>query len=169
MGKGTKINFIIRSGIGFDVHALSKGKSLIMGGVKIPSEKGSIGHSDGDALTHSIVDALLGAAALGDIGIFFPSHEKKWEGANSIDFVCYAVEKISEAGFKISNIDSIVILQKPKIQKFIPSIREALSDAMEIKKSQISIKATTTDYLGFVGDSSGWSRQTIATIYKNKK
>tara|TARA_B100001250_G_scaffold172525_1_gene148521 strand:- start:1080 stop:1592 length:513 start_codon:yes stop_codon:yes gene_type:complete len=169
LGEGGKINLLIRSGIGYDVHALSKGEKLVVGGVRIPSEKGSVGHSDGDALTHSIVDALLGAAALGDIGLFFPSHEKEWKGVNSIDFVCHAVGKISEAGFKINNLDSTVILQKPKIEKFIPLIRKTLSEAIEIKKSQISIKATTTDFLGFVGDSSGWASQTIATLYKNKR
>ncbi len=169
MGEGRKINSLIRSGIGYDVHALAKGEKLVIGGVKISSQIGSVGHSDGDALTHSIVDALLGAAALGDIGHFFPSHEKKWEGANSIDFLCHAVREISEAGFKISNLDSTVILQKPKIEKFIPLIREMLSGAIEIKKSQISIKATTTDYLGFIGESAGWASQTIATLYINKE
>tara|TARA_S200000501_G_scaffold69597_1_gene61589 strand:+ start:354 stop:683 length:330 start_codon:yes stop_codon:yes gene_type:complete len=108
----------------------------------------------------------LGAAALGDIGFFFPSHEEKWKGAKSLNFLCYAVRKISEAGFSINNLDSTVVLQKPKIEKFIPLIRETLSEAIEIRKSQISIKATTTDYLGFIGDSSGWASQTIATLFK---
>ena len=168
MAKGGKINLLVRCGIGYDVHALSKGEKLVVGGVKIPSEKGSVGHSDGDALTHSIVDSLLGAAALGDIGLFFPSHEKKWEGVKSIDFVNHVVGKIFDAGFKINNLDSTVILQKPKIEKYIPLIRETLSEDLQIKISQISIKATTTDYLGFVGNSSGWASQTIATLYKNK-
>ena len=108
----------------------------------------------------------MGAAALGDIGLFFPSYEEKWKGAKSLNFLCYTVRKISEAGFRINNLDSTIVLQKPKIEKFIPLIRETLSEAIEIKKSQISIKATTTDYLGFVGDSSGWASQTIATLFK---
>ena len=108
----------------------------------------------------------MGAAALGDIGLFFPSHEEKWRGAKSLNFLSYAVKKIAEAGFRINNIDSTVVLQKPKIEKFIPLIRKTLSEAIEIRKSQISIKATTTDYLGFIGDSSGWASQTIATLYE---
>ena len=158
---------MIRSGIGYDIHSLSKGEKLIIGGVNIPSEIGSVGHSDGDALSHSIVDALLGAAALGDIGGFFPSHEQEWKDARSIFFIKQAVEKISKADFEISNLDSTVILQKPKIARFIPLIRRTLSEAININKSQISIKATTSDYLGFIGNNSGWASQTIATIYKS--
>jgi 2-C-methyl-D-erythritol 2,4-cyclodiphosphate synthase len=123
-----------------------------------------VGHSDGDALIHAVVDALLGASALGDIGQFFPSNDANWEGAPSSYFLADAVKRIREAGFEINNIDATIILQKPKLEKYIPQMKYNLAYSMQIDESKVSIKATTTDHLGFVGDSSGWAVQAIATL-----
>ena len=155
---------MIRTGIGYDVHQLAKGELLTIGGVDIPSSFGSVGHSDGDALTHAMVDALLGASALGDIGQFFPSNDDTWKGVPSSYFLADAVKRIREAGFKINNIDATIILQKPKLEEYIPKMKYNLSHSMHIDDSKVSIKATTSDHLGFVGDSSGWAVQAIATL-----
>ena len=155
---------MIRTGIGYDVHQLAKGELLTIGGVDIPSSFGSLGHSDGDALIHAVVDALLGASALGDIGQFFPSNNDTWKGAPSSYFLADAVKRIREVGFEINNIDATIILQKPKLEEFIPKMKYNLSHSMQIDESKVSIKATTSDHLGFVGDSSGWAVQAIATL-----
>ena len=155
---------MIRTGIGYDVHQLAKGELLTIGGVDIPSSFGSVGHSDGDALIHAVVDALLGASALGDIGQFFPSNDDTWKGAPSSYFLADAVKRIRVAGFEINNIDATIILQKPKLEEFIPKMKYNLSHFMQIDESKVSIKATTSDHLGFVGDSSGWAVQAIATL-----
>jgi 2-C-methyl-D-erythritol 2,4-cyclodiphosphate synthase len=155
---------MIRTGIGYDVHQLAKGELLTIGGVDIPSSFGSVGHSDGDALTHAMVDALLGASALGDIGQFFPSNDDTWKGVPSSYFLADAVKRIREAGFEINNIDATIILQKPKLEEYIPKMKYNLSHSMHIDDSKVSIKATTSDHLGFVGDSSGWAVQAIATL-----
>ena len=158
----------MRVGLGYDVHKLEDGLKLIIGGVQINFLKGSIGHSDGDALIHSIVDGLLGAACLGDIGEFFPSSDKKWKNISSSEFLRIATEKIRLMGYEINNIDTNVIIQKPKLLEYKPKIIENLSRLMSIKKNQISLKAKTTDYLGYVGNGSGWSSQAIVAIYKNE-
>ncbi|MBT7519813.1 MAG: 2-C-methyl-D-erythritol 2,4-cyclodiphosphate synthase [Candidatus Marinimicrobia bacterium] len=155
---------MIRTGIGYDVHQLAKGELLTIGGVDIPSSFGSVGHSDGDALIHAVVDALLGASALGDIGQFFPSNDANWEGAPSSYFLADAVKRIREAGFEINNIDATIILQKPKLEEYIPKMKYNLSHSMQIDESKVSIKAPTSDHLGFVGNSSGWAVQAIATL-----
>ena len=156
-----------RIGIGMDVHPLNKDKPLIVGGVVIPSPFGSQGHSDGDALIHAIVDALLGALGLGDIGNYFPSNDDKWENVSSTLFLKDCVEKIINTGWKIENIDTIVILQNPKISDFIPQIKIKLSQTIHISKNQISVKATTTDHLGFIGKEMGWATQAIALLKKS--
>ena len=155
---------MIRTGIGYDVHKLAKEELLTIGGVNIPSSFGSVGHSDGDALNHAVVDALLGASALGDIGQFFPSNDDTWKGAPSSYFLVDAVKRIGEAGFEINNIDATIILQKPKLEEYIPKMKYNLSHSMQIDESKVSIKATTSDHLGFVGNSSGWAVQAIATL-----
>ena len=155
---------MIRTGIGYDVHQLAKGELLTIGGVDIPSSFGSLGHSDGDALIHAVVDALLGASALGDIGQFFPSNDDTWKGAPSSYFLADAVKRIREAGFEINNIDATIILQKPKLEEYIPKMKYNLSHSMQVDESKVSIKATTSDHLGFVGDTSGWAVQAIATL-----
>lgn len=155
---------MIRTGIGYDAHQLRDGEILIIGGVKIPSQKGSVGHSDGDALIHAIVDALLGAASLGDIGQFFPSDDETWKGKSSSYFLTDVAQKIHDAGFEINHIDSVIILQEPKISGFIKEMKYKLSYILQIDENQMSIKATTTDYLGYIGENKGWAVQSIATI-----
>ena len=155
---------MVRSGIGFDTHQLKKGIDLYIGGIKIDSDLGSLGHSDGDALIHALADSLLGAAGMGDIGQYFPSEEKEWENAKSEIFLIEVKKILNSNGFKISNIDCTVLLQKPKINIYIKSIRNNISRLLDLNKNYVSIKATTTDYLGYVGDSKGWSVICIATI-----
>ncbi|MBT3518848.1 MAG: 2-C-methyl-D-erythritol 2,4-cyclodiphosphate synthase [Candidatus Marinimicrobia bacterium] len=158
---------MIRTGIGYDVHQLAEGETFIIGGVQIASTFGSVGHSDGDALFHAVVDALLGAAGLGDIGQFFPSEDDTWKGAPSSHFLADAVKRVREAGFEINNVDATIILQKPKLSELISQMKNNLAYSMQVDESQVSVKATTTDSLGFVGDGSGWAVQAIATICKN--
>ena len=159
---------MMRAGLGFDVHQLAKGELLIIGGVDIPSSFGSVGHSDGDALIHAVVDALLGASALGDIGQYFPSNDDTWKGSPSSYFLADVVKQIRDLGIEINNIDSTIIIQKPKLEEYIPQMKYNLAYSMQIDESKVSIKATTTDYLGFVGDSSGWVAQAIATLCVKK-
>ena len=159
-------NKLIRTGIGYDVHCLIDGLKLIIGGVEIAFSKGSKGHSDGDALIHSIADAILGAASLGDIGEFFPSNDKKWKNTPSSTFLKFVVKKIRLMGYEINNIDTNIIIQNPKLLKYKPKIIKNLSQLINIKENKISIKAKTTDFLGFIGDGSGWSSQAIVSIYK---
>jgi len=155
---------MIRSGIGFDAHQLKKGIDLYIGGIKIDSDLGSLGHSDGDALIHALADSLLGAAGMGDIGQYFPSEEKEWKNAKSEIFLIGIKKILINNGFKISNIDCTVILQKPKINPYVESIRNNISRILELNKNHVSIKASTTDHLGYIGDSKGWSVVSIATI-----
>ena len=157
---------MIRTGIGYDVHQLAEGETFIIGGVQIASTFGSVGHSDGDALFHAVVDALLGAAGLGDIGQFFPSEDDTWKGVPSSHFLADAVKRVREAGFEINNVDATIILQKPKLSELISQMKNNLAYSMQVDESQVSVKATTTDSLGFVGDGSGWAVQAIATICK---
>ena len=157
---------MIRSGIGYDVHQLKNGLELYIGGIKIESDYGSLGHSDGDALIHAAVDSLLGAAGLGDIGKYFPSDQENWAGAKSEIFLLEAKSMLIEHGFQISNIDCTIILQSPKIGQYISKIRKNISKMLEIKEEKVSIKATTTDYLGYIGESKGWSAISIATIFE---
>ena len=164
MGISKKHYEMIRTGIGYDVHKLEKNLDLIIGGITIPSEFGSLGHSDGDALIHAIVDALLGASALGDIGTYFPSDDKEWENCSSNYFLSKTVKLIERSGFEILNIDSTIVLEKPRLEKFIPSIINNLSEITGIQNSAISVKATTSDRLGFVGEGNGWSVFAIVTL-----
>ena len=159
---------MIRTGTGTDVHQLAEGETLIIGGVKIPSTFGSVGHSDGDALIHAVVDALLGATALGDIGQFFPSDDDAWKDMPSSHFLSDAANRVREAGFEINNVDATIILQKPKLADYIQQMRYNLTYAMQVDESQVSVKATTIDHLSFVGDGSGWAVQAVATLCKNE-
>lgn len=157
---------MIRTGIGYDVHQLAENRKLVIAGVVILSEKGSAGHSDGDALSHAIIDALFGAACLGDLGDYFPSEDNKWKGANSLDLLSESINKIVSEGYTINNIDSVVIIQKPKLKEYILPIRENLARTIGIPINRISVKATTVDYLGAIGAGDGWASQAIVTISK---
>ncbi len=158
---------MIKTGIGIDVHKLEKDLPLFIGGVNIKSSLGSVGHSDGDALIHAIVDALLGAIGEGDIGKHFSSDDNRWEDIQSEVFLSEVRKILVKSQYQISNIDCTIILQKPKLQKYISSICKNVAKILNIDKDQVSIKATTTDYLGYIGKSKGWSVLAIATIYNN--
>ncbi len=157
---------MIKVGIGYDVHQLRTNENLYIGGVKIPSDFGSVGHSDGDALSHAIIDALLGAAGLGDIGKLFPSDDDTWRGAKSSVFLIDVMTRIKKEGYKINNIDATIILQSPKLENYIGQINNSLSEIMAIDQSSINIKATTTDKLGVVGEGLGWASMAVALLIK---
>ena len=157
---------MIKSGIGYDVHSLAKGEELIIGGVKINSPRGSVGHSDGDVLLHAIVDALLGAAKLGDIGMHFTSSDERWEGKESIHFLEHAALLVRDQGFEIDYVDSTVILEEPRLADIIPEMVHKVSYTLQIDEAAISIKATTTDKMGLIGRGEGVGAMAIATISK---
>ena len=154
-------------GIGYDVHQLKVDEDLFIGGVKVLSDLGSVGHSDGDALSHAIADALLGAAGLGDIGKFFPSDDDTWKGVESSIFISEVISRITKIGYKVNNVDATIILQSPKIEKYIGQINEALSEVMFLDRSRINIKATTTDRLGVIGEGLGWASMAVVTLIKS--
>ena len=157
---------MLRIGHGYDVHKFAKNRKLILGGVKIPYEYGLLGHSDADVLTHSVCDALLGAACLGDIGKLFPDTDIKYKDANSINLLKEVVDKIQNSGYKINNIDCTVIAQKPKLRDYIDGMREIISNACNIDINQVNIKATTEEGLGFTGNLEGISSHSICIIEK---
>lgn len=154
----------MRIGQGYDVHRLINGRPLIIGGVDIPYEKGLLGHSDADVLTHAVMDALLGAAALGDIGMHFPDTDNRLEGADSIELLKAVRGILKTAGFEINNIDSTVIAQQPKLRPYIDKMRKNIADALELDISRVSVKATTEERLGFTGREEGIAAQAIAAV-----
>jgi len=153
-----------RIGIGFDVHRLVEDRKCIIGGVEIPHSKGLLGHSDADVLTHAICDALLGAAGLGDIGTYFPDNDPKFKNIDSQILLKQVKEEISQLGFKIENIDSIVMAEKPKINPHRAEMKAILSKTLEIEETKIGIKATTTEKLGFTGREEGIAAQSVALL-----
>lgn len=155
----------IRVGHGYDVHQLTEGRKLILGGVEIEYEKGLLGHSDADVLVHAIMDSLLGAAALGDIGTHFPDTDEKYKGANSLELLKHVCGLISEKGYSVSNVDATVIAQAPKLKPFIPQMRKNIADTMQLDIDCINIKATTEEKLGFTGRKEGISAHSIALIF----
>lgn len=156
----------MRIGMGYDVHKLVENRDLILGGVNIPYEKGLLGHSDADVLLHAIMDSLLGAAALGDIGKHFPDTDPKYKGANSIKLLEFVGELIYKNNYKISNIDATIIAQKPKMAPHITTMRENIAKALNININQINVKATTEEGLGFTGSGEGISSQSICLLMK---
>ena len=157
----------IKVGFGFDVHQLKDGLDFWLGGIKVPHTKGGLGHSDADVLIHAICDALLGASNLGDIGKHFPDSSDEFKGIDSKILLKEVVKMISEKGYSINNIDSTICLQKPKIGSYIPEMQKILSDCMNIDVEDISIKATTTEKLSFVGREEGVSAYAIVLIQKS--
>ena len=151
-------------GMGYDVHRLVEERKLIMGGVEIPFEKGLLGHSDADVLLHAIMDALLGAAALGDIGKFFPDNDPAYEGANSVMLLKKVGEMLQEQRFLIENIDATIIAQMPKMRPYIDQMRRNIADTLELDLSQVNVKATTEEGLGFTGTGEGISAQAICLL-----
>lgn len=154
----------MRVGHGYDVHRLVEGRKLILGGVEIPWEKGLLGHSDADVLTHALMDALLGAAALGDIGHLFPDKDPAYEGADSIELLKAVMDRLDEAGWKLGNADVTVIAQKPKLAPYIPAMRERLAKAMRAEIHRVSVKATTEEKLGFTGEGLGIAAHAVVLI-----
>ena len=154
----------MRIGYGYDVHRLVEGRRLILGGVDIPWEKGLLGHSDADVLTHALMDALLGAAALGDIGQHFPDKDPAYEGADSIALLRRVCALLKEKGYRVGNADCTVVAQRPKLAPHIPAMREKLAAAMEVDVSQVSVKATTEEGLGFSGEGLGIAAHAVALI-----
>ena len=154
----------LRIGQGYDVHKLTEGRKLILGGVEIPWEKGLLGHSDADVLLHAVMDALLGAAALGDIGALFPDTDSRYEGADSLELLRRVAAQLDEKGWKVVNIDSTVIAQRPKLAPYIPEMRRRIADALSVDPSRVSVKATTEEHLGFTGRGEGISAQAAALL-----
>ncbi len=157
---------MLRIGHGYDVHRLVEGRKLILGGVDIPYEKGLLGHSDADVLAHAVSDALLGAAAMGDIGALFPDNDPAFEGADSIVLLTRVVEEIAKAGYSVVNIDATVLCQRPKLRPHIDHMRKRLSDACGVEMDAVSVKATTEEGLGFTGSGEGIAVHAVCLIEK---
>lgn len=154
----------MRIGHGYDVHRLVEGRKLILGGVEIEYEKGLLGHSDADVLTHALMDALLGAAALGDIGKLFPDNDDAFLGADSVELLKKVCAVLKEHGYKLGNADCTIIAQRPKLAPFIDKMRETLASAMDVPVSALSIKATTEEKLGFTGEGLGIAAHAVCLI-----
>lgn len=154
----------MRIGHGYDVHRLVEGRNLILGGVKIPYEKGLLGHSDADVLLHAVSDSLLGAAALGDIGVHFPDTDPAYKGADSLELLRIVGEKVKNAGYRVSNVDVTMIAQKPKLKDHIPQMVRNIAEALHIDANRVNVKATTEERLGFTGDGSGMSCHAVCLL-----
>jgi len=161
--KGENVN-MIRIGHGYDVHRLKEGRELIIGGVSIPYVKGLDGHSDADVLLHAVMDAMLGAAALGDIGQMFPDNDPKYEGADSLELLKKVYERLINVGFKVNNLDCTVVAQAPKLASFIPQMRNKIAVALNIGADCVNVKATTEEYLGFTGSGEGIAAHAVILI-----
>ena len=156
----------MRVGHGYDVHRLVEDRKLILGGVEIPYEKGLLGHSDADVLTHAVMDALLGAAALGDIGKHFPDTDERYKGADSIKLMEHVVRFLDEKGYYVENIDCTIIAQRPKLASYIPQMKECLAKTAGIDADCVNVKATTEEKLGFTGEGLGIACHAVALIDK---
>ncbi|MCR5278962.1 MAG: 2-C-methyl-D-erythritol 2,4-cyclodiphosphate synthase [Lachnospiraceae bacterium] len=154
----------MRVGHGYDVHRLVPDRKLIIGGVDIPWEKGLLGHSDADVLTHAIMDALLGAAGLGDIGLLFPDNDPAYEGADSLKLLAHVGDLLEKKLFYVENIDATVVAQAPKMRPYIDTMRENIAKALKIEPSLVNVKATTEEHLGFTGDGSGIAAHAVCLI-----
>jgi len=163
------MNGRIRVGIGFDSHPLVPGRKLILGGVQIPFDKGLEGWSDADVLTHAVMDALLGAAALGDIGVHFPPGQPEYEGISSLVLLDQVVEKIEEQGYRVGNIDATVVAERPRLREYIDDIRQNLSQVLGISIDYVSVKASTANGLGAIGREEGIAVYAVAMIEDGKK
>jgi 2-C-methyl-D-erythritol 2,4-cyclodiphosphate synthase len=154
----------MRVGHGFDAHRLVEGRKLILGGVDVPHEKGALGHSDADVLAHAISDALLGAAALGDLGGHFPDTDERWKNADSMELLGHCRAEVHRAGYRVENIDATIVVQQPKLAPFIMRMRENLALRMGISLNQVSVKAKTSEGMGYTGDGSGIAAFAVALI-----
>lgn len=155
---------MMRIGQGFDVHALVEGRPLVLCGLEIPHEKGLLGHSDADVATHALMDALLGAAALGDIGALFPDTQEAYRGARSVDLLRVVMDRLREAGLRPVNVDVTIVAQRPKLRPYIDEMRAGLARVMDLPPDRVSVKATTTERLGFEGEEKGISAQAVCLL-----
>ncbi len=162
-------NFDFRVGIGIDSHPLTPGRRLVLGGVEIPHDRGLAGHSDGDVLVHAIIDALLGAANLGDKGVHFPSSDPQYKDISSLVLLEKVATLLNEVGWRVSNVDATITAQNPKLGPFIQSMREQAAKALSLPPGRISVKATTTDHLGFVGREEGIAAYAVASIVSDQE
>ena len=154
----------MRVGIGYDIHRFEDGRPLILGGVEFPGETGLAGHSDADVLLHAIIDALLGAAALGDIGQHFPPDDPRWKDASSLDLLARTLVLVREAGFTVENVDATVIAERPRLSPHIPAIRERIADALALAAGRVNVKATTNEGLGALGRGEGIAAMAVALL-----
>jgi len=156
----------IRIGHGYDVHKLTEGRELILGGVNIPHHLGLLGHSDADVLLHAVSDALLGSLSLGDIGKHFPDTDEQYKDANSLELLACVYELIKERGYEVENVDATILAQEPKLAPYIPQMRLNIARALETELDNISVKATTEEGLGFTGEKKGISAHAVCLVYK---
>ena len=154
----------LRVGIGVDAHALAEGVALVLGGVELPSERGLAGHSDGDVIAHALIDAILGAAGLGDIGTLFPSDAEEWRGASSLDLLRRAYANVRDAGFELVNADCVLIGEEPRIGPHRGQMQERLAGVLDVDPLRVGVRATTTDRLGFTGRGEGLAAQAVALL-----
>jgi 2-C-methyl-D-erythritol 2,4-cyclodiphosphate synthase len=153
-----------RVGIGVDAHALEQGVPLVLGGVEIPSDRGLAGHSDGDVIAHALIDALLGAAGLEDIGAMFPSDDEQWQGASSLDLLARAYASVRERGFELVNADCVLVGEEPRLAPHREEMRTRLAGALEVEPERVTVRATTTDRLGFTGRGEGLAAHAVALL-----
>lgn len=158
----------MRIGHGYDVHRLVECRDLILGGVRIPYERGLLGHSDADVLLHAVSDALLGAAALGDIGKHFPDTDPAYKGADSLKLLQIVAQKVKDAGFTVSNVDVTMIAQAPKLRPYIDQMRQNIADALGVEISRVNVKATTEEHLGFTGTGEGMACHAVCLLEEQK-
>ena len=154
----------MRIGFGYDVHRLVEGRPLILGGVRVPSERGLEGHSDADVLAHAVADALLGAAALGDIGLHFPDTDARWKGADSLGLLRAVRERVGEAGYAVGNVDATLVLERPKIRPYVDAMRANLAGVLGVAPGAVSVKATTNERVGFVGREEGAAAYAVCLL-----
>jgi 2-C-methyl-D-erythritol 2,4-cyclodiphosphate synthase len=157
----------VRMGQGYDVHAFSEGNHVMLGGVRIPHDRGLAAHSDGDVLLHALCDALLGALALGDIGHHFPPDDPAWAGADSRDLLRSVLTLVKKEGYRVGNVDSTVICERPKLQRYLDAMRGHIAADLGLDRSHVSVKATTTERLGFCGREEGIAAQAIVCLFRN--
>jgi 2-C-methyl-D-erythritol 2,4-cyclodiphosphate synthase len=153
-----------RTGIGYDAHKLELGRPLWLGGVNVPFEQGLAGHSDGDALLHALVDALLGAAGLGDMGAYFPSSDPQYRGVSSLHFLCHAATLLEQGGWRVANLDATIVAERPRLSSFTQSMRDIIAESLGLASGRVNIKSTTSDGLGFTGSGKGIAVHAVATI-----
>lgn len=158
----------VRIGQGFDVHPFDEERALVLGGVRISERGGLAGHSDADAVLHAVTDALLGAVGAGDIGEFFPSDDERWRNADSRTFVAGALAEIRRRGYRISNVDVTIVAQRPRLSPFRAAMRQGVAAALELEQDQVSVKATTTDHLGFIGRGEGIAALAVVLLEEHR-